>query len=496
LYHADGSLSSEGYVVDGEPEGWWRSYDHEGRLISQGHRKDHLLDGLWTFYENGFKKSEITYYKDIKHGKSTYYFPTGIQEEYYRQGKLDGLRSYYDTLYRLIKTEPFSRGEKHGLAKNYNTLGEIIYVRTYRSGVLVGQQALNRRDKDGLRQGVWKGFHANDQVAWEVPYVDDLKDGYYKEYDTLGNIVRIEKYVRGVLEEDAPELAKVDIYTEYYADGRPKMKVGYKNGKPEGICREYDSLTGKVVRGTLFRNGEIVGGGIIDDNGYFQDDWKEYYSDGTLKCEGRFRRGRKQGVWTYYYPDGKKEQEGCFAGGRYDGIWTWYYPDGSLRLQQTYYRGLPDGLTEEYDEQGVCIVRGHYVEGLEDGMWTYVQGEERTEGRYKDGERSGLWKSYWHEKGNALSFRGHFIDGQPHGTHYYYWENGKLREEARYSLGRRVGRWTKYDEKGDIIVRVQYNREEEEVKYNGKRTLTRSEEAEDPDEYYRNRQETEKEKTE
>lgn len=488
LHHADGSLSSEGYTVDGQPEGWWRSYDPQGRLVSEGNRRQHRLDGIWVFYNpDGSRKSEITYRQDARQGRSVYYTKSGVQEEYYEKDVLDGLRSYYDTLYRLTKTEPFVQGEKDGLAKEYDGSGEIIYIRHYRKGITVSQQALNRRDGNGLRQGVWMAFYPNDQTAWEVPYTDDLKNGYYKEYDTLGNIVRIEKYVMGVLEEDAPELAAVEVYTEYYADGRPKLKVGYKNGKPEGICREYDSVTGKVVRGTLFKDGEIVGGGIIDDNGYFQDDWKEYYADGTLRCEGRFKKGRKHGQWRYYYPDGALEQTGEFAGGRYEGRWTWYYPDGSVRLQQDFHRGLPDGLTEEYDENGVRIACGHYVEGLEEGEWTYVRGEERTEGRYKDGQRSGLWKSYWHEKGNALSFRGHFIDGLPNGTHYHYWDNGKLREEAHYSMGRRIGHWTKYDENGEILVRVQYNRAEEEVKYNGKRTLTRAEEAADPDEYYQNR---------
>lgn len=489
LYHADGSLSSEGYTVDGAPEGWWRSYDPQGHMLSEGNRRHHRLEGVWVFYQaDGRRKSEITYRQDARHGRSVYYTGKGVQEEYYDKDVLDGLRSYYDTLYRLVKTEPFVQGEKHGLAKDYDPAsGEIIYIRVYRKGIPVSQQALNRRDGNGLRQGVWMDFHPNDQTAWEVPYTDGLKNGYYKEYDTLGNIVRIEKYVMGNVEADAPELAAVEVYTEYYANGKPKLRVGYRNGKPEGICREYDSVTGKVVRGTLFKDGEVVGGGIIDDNGYFQDDWKEYYADGTLRCEGRFRKGRKHGQWNYYYPNGALEQTGEFAGGRYEGRWTWYYPDGSVRLQQEYHRGLPDGLTEEYDENGVRIVCGRYVEGLEEGEWVYMRGEERTEGRYKDGQRSGLWKSYWHEKGNALSFRGHFIDGLPNGTHYHYWDNGKLREEARYSMGRRVGRWTKYDESGEILVRVQYNRGEEEVKYNGKRTLTRAEEAADPDEYYQNR---------
>lgn len=485
LHHANGALSSEGYLVEGEPEGWWRSYDAQGRLSSEGFRENHRLSGLWTFYENGVKKSEILYRQDLKQGAAVHYTPGGFKVEFYEKDLLHGLRSHYDTAGVLLKTEPFFKGERHGLVKKFSpSTGLVIQTQTYKNGILTKQEDLNRRGPAGRRQGLWKDFYPNDRVAWEVPYTDDKKNGYYKAYDTSGNIVKIEKYRMGVLEEDAPELSKIEIYTEYYADGRPKLKAGYKNGRLEGICREYDSATGKVLRGTLFKNGEVVGGGTIDDNGRFQDDWKEYYPNGVLRCKGTFKRGKKQEHWVYYYEDGAVEQEGDFAQGRYEGRWIWYYPNGSVRLQQDYHRGLPDGVSEEYSPSGVCVVKGRYIEGLEEGEWVYIQGEERTEGRYKNGERSGLWKSYWYEKGNALSFRGNFVDGQPHGVHYHYWDNGNLREENRYNMGRRVGHWTKYDENGDILVRVQYNGEEEEVKYNGKRTLTRSEEAEDPDEYY------------
>ena len=121
LYHADGSLSSEGYTVDGAPEGWWRSYDPQGHMLSEGNRRQHRLDGVWVFYQaDGRRKSEITYRQDAKHGRSVYYTEKGVQEEYYDKDVLDGLRSYYDTLYRIVRTEPFVQGEKHGLAKDYD----------------------------------------------------------------------------------------------------------------------------------------------------------------------------------------------------------------------------------------------------------------------------------------------------------------------------------------------------------------------------------------
>lgn len=481
LSHPDGSISSEGYVIDGEPEGWWKSYDIQGGLISEGNRKNHLLDGIWTFYKNGKKTSEITYLKGIKQGFSKYYTSRGREEEFYINDTINGLHSYYDTNGVIIKTIPFIKGEKHGMAKEYNKSGEIVYIRIYRRDILVSKEAINRRDKFEKKQDIWKEFYASDKLYWEVTYKDSLKNGYYKEYDTLGNIIKIEKYNMGVLEKDAPELAKVEVYTEYFSNGKPRLRVGYKNGKPEGICREYDSVTGKVTRGTLFKDGEVIGGGIIDDNGYFQDDWKEYYANGTLRCEGKYRKGKRSGIWKYYYADGSVEQEGEYVNGKYEGRWIWYYPDGNIKIQQEYYKGLPDGQMEEFNEKGERIAFGKYIEGLEDGEWEYINESERLQGKYRSGEKSGVWKSYWSTKGKNLSFRGSYIDGQPNGTHFYYWENGKLREEAHYSMGRMVGTLSKYDEMGNLIVKVAYNSKEEEVKYNGKRTLDKEDELEKED---------------
>ena len=44
------SISSEGTLVNGKPEGYWKTYYENGRLKSEGNRKDFKLDGRWYFY--------------------------------------------------------------------------------------------------------------------------------------------------------------------------------------------------------------------------------------------------------------------------------------------------------------------------------------------------------------------------------------------------------------------------------------------------------------
>ncbi|MEG1498507.1 MAG: hypothetical protein RRX93_01690 [Bacteroidales bacterium] len=471
FFYNNGKLSSEGYLLYDQPEGVWKNYDEQGFLVSQGARKNYQLDGIWKFYQQGKLKSEIAYFQNKKNGLCCYYSEDKKIIENYIYDTLQGLRQIYDTNGALIKTTNFIHGLENGLEKEYNSHGDIALATFYKDGLILWRQAINKRDKENRKQGIWKSFYPSDVLYWEVSYVNDLKEGYYKEYDTLGNIVRLEKYHQGELEKEVPELAQLDIYTEYFTNGKLKFKVGYKNGKPEGICRQYDSITGKIVKGLIFKNGVIVGGGIIDENGYFQDDWKEYYPDGKLRCDGKYKKGQRYGLWRYYYPDGSIEQEGEYKNGKYDGRWIWYYPGGNIRLQQEYYRGQLDGESLEYDENQHLIAFGKYIEGLEEGTWEYVQGEERLKGNYKQGERNGLWKHYWKQQGNQLSFQGFFVDGLPHGRHIYYWDNGRIREENIYSMGRRTGTWTKYDENGDVIVHIRYNQDQEEERYNSKRTL-------------------------
>ena len=54
FYYPNGQKSSEGMLKDGQPEGWWKSYNEQGVLVSEGNRKDHLLDSVWKWMEKPY----------------------------------------------------------------------------------------------------------------------------------------------------------------------------------------------------------------------------------------------------------------------------------------------------------------------------------------------------------------------------------------------------------------------------------------------------------
>jgi antitoxin component YwqK of YwqJK toxin-antitoxin module len=499
FYHPDSTVSSEGVLVNGEPDGVWTTYSPQGKLVSRATWTKGVLNGKSIFYDtNGTPTSEI-YYKDgQKNGRSIYYNGGERIEERYRDGVKQGIRREYRNNI-LTRETPYSKGQEHGLEKVYTinattsdgsviadeTPSRITALITYRRGLITSRETINRLDAQNRRQGVWKTLYPNNITQTEITYKNNLRNGYYKEYDTSGNLILLEKYENDTLVEDAPELVQIDVHTEYYANGNVKLKVGYKNNKPEGIMRVYDSVSGKITQGIIFKDGKQVGSGIIDDRGLIQGNWNDVYPNGAPRNKGRYSNGRRIGHWLFYDPLGKVIQEGDYKNGKESGEWLWYFPDGSVRLKQNYENGVLNGPSEEYSDSGRIIAKGQYLDGLEEGEWQFftagapisnkIKGDsksgERIIGKYVNGERSGEWRHYWLGKGGKLSFKGTFRDGYPDGRQIYYHESGIIRVEEFYRMGKRVGTWTTYDENGVPIVRIKYDRNEEEDRYNGKRTL-------------------------
>ncbi|MDR2557075.1 MAG: hypothetical protein LBC49_05100 [Bacteroidales bacterium] len=491
FYYPNGAVSSEGILLNGEPDGVWTTYGKDGTLVSRATWTNGVLNGISTFYKNGVPTSEISYKDGQKNGLSIYYNDGERVEEPY----IDGLKQGVCRIYQngvLVKETPYARDLENGLEKNYSAdtslraqaqRGYPITLTTYRRGLVTHRENINRLDAQNQKQGIWKTLHPNDNIHTEITYKNNLRNGYYKEYDTSGNLILLEKYENDTLVQDAPELAQIDVHTEYYSNGNVKLKVGYKNGKPEGIMRVYDSVSGKITQGIIFKDGKKAGSGIIDDRGLIQGNWSDVFPNGAPKNKGRYVNGRRSGHWLFYDPLGNVIQEGEYKSGKEEGEWLWYFPDGSVRLRQNYENGLLNGLSEEYSDSGRIVARGQYVDGLEEGEWQYFttgqasgntsesKGGERMVGKYVNGERAGEWRHYWLGKGNKMSFKGTFRDGYPNGRQTYYWETGIIRAEEFYQMGKRVGTWTTYDESGTPIVRIKYDKNEEEVRYNGRKTL-------------------------
>jgi len=465
FYYPNGQVSSEGYLRNGQPDGYWKTYFENGSLKSEGNRIDFLLDSTWTFYdENGNKTLEVNYKAGMKEGKRFTYRENETIEENFSNDIKQGQTIYYYLDNRIFRIINFENGLEEGMAKEYADDGRVILITTYRKGFLISRERINRLDSEGRKQGYWKFFHKNGLVKLEGFYLNDLKNGFFKEYDSTGKLVEATKWLKGEIQEQAEELTKLEVSKEYYPDGKIAVFQTFKNGIPHGVKRDY-SKEGTIVSGSLYKEGKLIASGITREDGVRNGAWKDYYSDGKLKAEGNYKDGKMIGKWNFYHVNGKIEQIGEFdKQGRPVGKWLWYYPSGNLLREEHYIGGKADGMMSEYSETGDLIAEGDYIDGEEEGQWKYNIGNFKEEGRYSYGLRHGLWKHYYND--GTLMFQGEFINGKPHGKHTVFWDNEKIKDETTYEMGIKQGNSYSYNYSGELILVITYQ-DGAEVSYDG-----------------------------
>jgi antitoxin component YwqK of YwqJK toxin-antitoxin module len=464
FYYPNGVKSSEGSLVNGKPDGYWKSYNEKGILVSEGNRKDFLLDSVWVFYSpSGEKSLEISYFEGKKHGLRKQYFEDEtVVEEWVADTLINDIKAFYKTG-ELKRLTPLVEGKPHGLEKEFNKDGLIIVVSKYFAGILGKREFINRTDKFGLKQGSWKFFWENGNLKEEGTYQNDKKKGYFKYYDEAGNFKYVEKYDNDNLITDAPETRIMEVRTVYHPNGRQAITATYYKGIPDGVRREFDE-TGIVIKGYVFANGILRYEGITDEDGKRQGLWKEFYPTGELKSEGNYINSKQEDVWKFYFENQKVEVKGRYKNGKKEGTWYWNYPNGELLQEENWSNGKLDGEFLEYNEAGEITVKGEYLEGTEEGEWFYTQGNAIEKGVYYDGMRTGLWTTKWKENGIPIS-EIEYDQNLFNGKHVLYYSNGKIREAGKYLGGERVGVWHIYDEEGELLLTTVYD-EGREIQWN------------------------------
>lgn len=463
--YPDGSISSEGTMRNGKPDGYWKTYFENGILKSEGNRVEFELDGMWKFYnEAGILILEIEYREGKKHGIRKTYRDEEIMVERFELDEKQGITEYFFKDGILMRTIPFQNGLEQGNGFEYDRKGNIITLTEYRRGFVINRESINRSDRNGMKQGRWKHFYENGALSEEGFYRNDKRDGYFKTYDRDGNLLELKKFVDGEEVADAPEIIKTEVVTEYYETGVISSVTNYRKGVPEGVSRMYAN-DGTIVKALIYIAGNIVGEGVMDEEGNKEGPWKEYYIDGKLRASGAYLKNRKTGKWVFYHENGLVEQQGTFdEQGKPIGKWIWNYENGNLWREEYFVNGLVDGLVTEYDPDGNIISEGEYFEGLEEGKWIFKSENHRIEGTYTAGKRNGIWRHFY--KNGQLSFEGQFIDDNPNGQHVYYWEDGKKKDEENYIMGRKEGDWIRYNDDGTPLLIITYSNNRE-LRYDG-----------------------------
>lgn len=462
--YPSGQISSEGYLRNGKPDGVWKTYYENGQLKSIGKRMDYLLDSTWIFLkENGDTSLIVNYKKNLKNGPRFTYSETEVLMEPFVNDIKLGEGKRLDRKGHVLQTMNFINGLEEGISPVFDTMGLICEIITFRRGFIMTREVLNRFDREGKKNGYWKTFYDDWSVHTEYYYRHGLRDGFYKEYDEKGNLKKIIKYVNDVEQILEGEMKPIIIQHEYYPNGKVKREASFRDGKREGVWREFDEQ-GNVINSQTYKKDALVSQGIVDTDGKRWGEYKEFYPDSTLRANGLFVDGKRSGEWKFYYQNGKIQEIGSYKNGQPDGSWIWYYDNGQKQIEEQFFKGKENGVYKEYDNKGNTIVTGTYFDGMKNGKWVEQIGDMRTQGEYRNDKKVGEWVSYYDNEN--MAFKGKFNVGYPDGEHFYYYDNGRIREIQTYAAGVKHGDWKKYLRTGELYFTITYD-QGKEVKYDG-----------------------------
>lgn len=351
----------------------------------------------------------------------------------------------------------------------------------------------------GKPEGLWRSYDQQGRLMSEGSRKNHLLDGAWYFFTTSGDTSLIINYVEGkkwgkrvefLPDEYIVEWWEADTLrspvNSYYRSGKLKVTTPYVEGKPHGFEKSYDTLghitsISHYYRGVLTRRERI---NRTDDFGFKQGAWKFFWENGNLQMEGTYLNDKKHGFFKRYDEAGnflmveKYEHDILIEDApetkRLDRKVA-YHPNGTPAIIATYYKGKADGLRREFDTLG-NVIKGYLFEegylrfegitdmnGQRQGWWKeyYPTGELKSEGKYKNSMRVGVWKHYFTDK--TIEVIGAYnARGKKEGEWKGYYANRQLMYIENYEAGVLHGDYVAYDDSGEVLTQGRYDEGSEE----------------------------------
>jgi len=135
---------------------------------------------------------------------------------------------------------------------------------------------------EGARQGTYRRFHANGQLAEAGEYAADQRIGSWRTFDVHGNLVSELPYSDG----------RVSGLVTFWTLTGYASEVVFRDGVADGPATLWGPSKVLLMRGS-YCGGCACGA------------WSLYHPDGTVKAAGQTEKGRRIGEWRWYDADGR-----------------------------------------------------------------------------------------------------------------------------------------------------------------------------------------------
>jgi antitoxin component YwqK of YwqJK toxin-antitoxin module len=159
-----------------------------------------------------------------------------------KEGKMDGIREWFDKQWNIKARIPFKEGKEDGIAEWFDEQGNISKTYVWKDGKLIeetkpkltphikyhnngnvwikgqlnssgqreglweffyenGNISMRTSYKEGKIDGIVESFYENGNIHWRISYIESVKDGIEEWFDERGNIVKTRHWNDGELIE-------------------------------------------------------------------------------------------------------------------------------------------------------------------------------------------------------------------------------------------------------------------------------------------------------
>jgi len=211
----------------------------------------------------------------------------------------------------------------------------------YENGVLKCEASF----RGSRRDGVTRRYYENGALMIEANFKNSEPHGTFREYYENSNLMAEEVYNDGqlIIQKRFDRNGNLnDVARRYYQNGQIRIEAGFREGKPEGITREYHE-NGSLMAEEYYRNGTLISRKGYDGSGTLMVSVKEFYGNGHVRNETDF----------------------------HEGIYKEYYRSGAIKIDARFKDKKPHGLIKEYYEEGILAAEDGYEEGRHVGSRRY-----------------------------------------------------------------------------------------------------------------------------
>ena len=187
---------------------------------------------------------------------------------------------------------------------------------------------------------------------------------------------------------------------------------------------------------------------------------KDYWENGQLKSELRYKDGKLNGESVWYTPDGRVMTRAFYLDDTLNGRYQRFYPNGTLEVECWYKNGQRDSVYHSYSEKGKLALEEYYIKGKLNGasMKWYDNGQVFQDGQYVDGMMDGSWFIFYpsgalagkaaykmgtgrqicYEESGYKCLEVPYVDNLKHGKEIYYNPDGRVTKIVEYERGKVV----------------------------------------------------------